>query len=260
MEDSSVDLAYEDGIAILKLNRPDSLNAMSGRMMRSLERRLDELGRLPELKAVIITGAGRAFSAGGDLKEFEMALAEGGTKLVDTLRYNQHVLQLVEDIPVPVIAAANGAAIAGGLELLLCCDMIVASEGALIGDGHARYGIVPAGGATVRLRERLSPSRAAQLFYTASTISAEVLADWGLVNEVVPKDRLMDRARDLASEVCRNSPEVIRAIKRLGRTHTHDQSRLERMRMELDMWANHVSHPDLVEGLRSFARRKTLTY
>jgi enoyl-CoA hydratase/carnithine racemase len=256
MEDSSVNLAYEDRIATLTLNRPDSLNAMSGRMMRSLELRLDEIERLSGLRVVIITGAGRAFSAGGDLKEFEEALSAGGTKLVDILRYNQDILQRVEEIPVPVIAAANGTAIAGGLELLLCCDMILACEGALIGDGHVRYGIVPAGGATVRLRERLSPSRAAQLFYTASTISAEILAAWGLVNEVVPKDRLMDRARELALEICRNSPEAIRAIKSLGRTQSGDRTRQERLRMELDKWSHHVSHPDLAEGLRSFGARK----
>lgn len=260
MEDSSVDLAYEDGIATLTLNRPDNLNAMSGRMMRSLERRLDEIERLSGLRVVIITGAGRAFSAGGDLKEFEEALDAGGTKLVDILRYNQDVLQRVEDIPVPVIGAANGTAIAGGLELLLCCDMILACERALIGDGHARYGIVPAGGATVRLRERLSPSQAAQLFYTASTMSADVLAAWGLVNEVVPKDHLMDRARELALEICRNSPEAVRAIKSLGRTQTGDRTRPERLRMELDTWLHHVSHPDLAEGLRSFRRRKAPRY
>jgi len=256
MEDSAVDLAYEDGIAVLTLNRPDSLNAMSGRMMRSLERRLDEIERLSGLRVVIITGAGRAFSAGGDLKEFEEALSAGGTKLVDILRYNQDILQRVEDIPVPVIAAANGTAIAGGLELLLCCDMILACEGALIGDGHVRYGIVPAGGATVRLRERLSPSRAAQLFYSASTISAEILAAWGLVNEVVPKDRLMDRARELALEICRNSPGAIRAIKSLGRTQSGDRTRQDRLRMELEKWSHHVSHPDLAEGLRAFGARK----
>ncbi len=105
---------------------------------------------------MILTGAGRAFCAGGDLIEFEAALKAGGTKLIDTLRYNQDVLQLVEDLPVPVIGAVNGVAVAGGLELLLCCDIILAAEGVKIGDGHTRYGIVPAGGATVRLRERIS--------------------------------------------------------------------------------------------------------
>lgn len=260
MAENAVDLSWEDGIATLTLNRPESLNAMSVRMMRSLDGRLDELERLPGLKVVVITGAGRAFSAGGDLKEFAEALAAGGTKLVDTLRYNQDVLQRVEDIAVPVIAAVNGTAIAGGLELILCCDIILACEGARIGDGHARYGIVPAGGATVRLGERLSPSQAAQLFYTASAVGAETLAAWGLVNEVVPKDRLMDRARELALQIGENSPETIRTIKLLSRPPSREQARAERFRMELARWVDHVSHPDLKEGLESFVRKQAPNY
>ncbi len=259
MEESSVDLAYEEGVAILTLNRPESLNAMSGRMMRSFERRLDEIAGLAGLRAVIVTGAGRAFSAGGDLKEFEELLSAGGTKLIDTLRYNQDILQRVEDIPVPVIGAANGTAIAGGLELLLCCDIILAGQGAAIGDGHARYGIVPAGGATTRLRERLPPSRAAQLLYTASTFRVDELLAWGLVNEVVPEERLMNRARELAREICRNSPAAVQAIKRLERLG-NDPARQQRIRMEIEAWAVHVSSPDLVEGLRLFARREWPRY
>lgn len=260
MDENCVELSCEDGIATLTLNRPDSLNAMSARMMRSLDGRLDEIERLPGLRVVIITGAGRALSAGGDLKEFAEALAAGGTRLIDALRYNQDVLQRVEDIAVPVIAAANGTTIAGGLELLLCCDIVLAGEDARIGDGHARYGIVPAGGATVRLRERLSPSQAAQLFYTASAVGAETLAAWGLVNEVVPRDRLMDRARELALEICENSPETIRAIKLLSRPSSRDPARSERIRRELARWLDHVSHPDLAEGLDAFRGKRKPGY
>ena len=120
-----------------------------------------------EGKVALVTGAGRAFCAGGDLLEFEAALRQdGGRPLLETMAYNQGVLQRVEDLPVPVIGVANGVAVAGGLELLLCCDILLAAAGAKLGDGHTRYAIVPAGGATVRLLERLSPSQAAQLFYT----------------------------------------------------------------------------------------------
>ncbi len=89
------------------------------------------------------------------------------------------MIQLLENLPVPVIAAVNGTAVAGGLELLLCCDIIIAAEGAKIGDGHSRYAIVPAGGATVRLVERLDRSRASQLFFTAELVDAATLKDWG---------------------------------------------------------------------------------
>ncbi|HTV69856.1 MAG TPA: enoyl-CoA hydratase/isomerase family protein [Rhizobiaceae bacterium] len=256
MSDGAVNLAFQGGIATLTLSRPASLNAMSAEMMRSLEQRLREVAELPGLRVVIITGEGRAFSAGGDLKEFEAALQAGGTKLTDTLRYNQDVLQLVEDLPVPVIGAANGIAVAGGLELLLCCDIILAAEGTKLGDGHARYAIVPAGGATVRLLERVSPSHAAQLFYTAASVDVQTLARWGLVNEIVPANELMARATELAWEIGANSAEAIRHIKQLISKRARSRARHRRLRAELKHFADHVSGDDLKEGLAAFRTKK----
>ena len=252
----AVQLDFADGIATLTLKRPDSLNAASEAIMQSLERRLRGLADLPGLRVVILTGAGRAFCAGGDLIEFEAALKAGGTKLIDTLRYNQDVIQMVEDLPVPVIAAANGTAVAGGLELLLACDIIIAAADAKIGDGHVRYGIVPAGGATVRLAERIKPSHAAQLFYTGSLLDAETLMDWGLVNEVVPREHLMERAIEVAREICRRSPEAIRHIKALTRPPDPDGSRASRIRAELEKFEKHLHGNDLANGLAAFRSKQ----
>jgi enoyl-CoA hydratase/carnithine racemase len=258
--DDCVTLALDGGIAVLTLNRSANLNACSEEMMKSLERQVKVLANLPGLRVVLITGSGRAFSAGGDLIEFEQALRAGGNQLLDTLRYNQDVLQLVEDLPVPVIGVANGVAVAGGLELLLCCDMIIAAAGVKIGDGHARYGIVPAGGATVRLLERLPPSRAAQLLYTASLIEAETLAEWGLVNEVVPKEQLMARAMEIAREVCALSPEVLRHVKSLTRRSAYDEQRADRLRAELGRFETHIGGADLAEGLAAFRAKRQPEY
>lgn len=258
--DEAVRLAFEGGIATLTLDRPESLNAASEAMMRSLERRLRALANLPGLRVVILTGAGRAFCAGGDLLEFEAALKAGGTKLIDTLRYNQDIIQMVEDLPVPVIGAVNGVAVAGGLELLLACDVIIAVEGAKIGDGHAKYGVVPAGGATVRLPERIGPSRAAQLFHTASLMDARTLADWGLVNEVVPGDLLMARAVELAREICRASPEANRHIKALTGRLARSGERAARIRAELARFAEHISGGDLAKGLAAFRAKRSPVY
>lgn len=251
-----VTLSFDDGIAVLTLNRPESMNALSQPMMKSLEARLQTVAGLPGLRVVVITGSGRAFCAGGDLLEFEQALNEGGTALVDILRNNQDILQMVEDLPVPVIGAANGVAVAGGLELLLCCDIIIAAEGAKIGDGHARYGIVPAGGATVRLLERLPPSLAAQLFYGASLVDAATLRDWGLVNEVAPGDRLMARAEELAREIGANSPEAIRHIKQLIGSRAGSTDRNLRLRAEIEHFAAHVCGNDLKKGLAAFRTKR----
>jgi acyl-CoA synthetase (AMP-forming)/AMP-acid ligase II/enoyl-CoA hydratase/carnithine racemase len=255
-----VRLDFADGVAILTLDRPESLNAASEAMMRSLERQLRVVAALSGLRVVVLTGAGRAFCAGGDLIEFETALKAGGTKLIDTLRYNQDVIQMVEDLPVPVIGAANGTAVAGGLELLLACDIIIAAKEAKIGDGHAKYAIVPAGGATVRLAERIAPSRAAELFYTASLVYAETLKEWGLINEVVPRERLMERVMQIAHDICRRSPEVIRHIKALTRPLDSSGTRKARIRAELDRFEEHLRGADLAEGLAAFRAKRDPVY
>jgi enoyl-CoA hydratase/carnithine racemase len=246
-------LALRDGIATLMLHRPDKLNAMSREMMHALSDRLDTLARMEGLRVVVLTGSGRAFSAGGDLVEFEEALRTDPARLLADLRFNQEVMSRVEALPVPVIGAANGLAIAGGLELLLCCDLVLATHDARLGDGHARYGVVPAGGATVRLRERISPSHAAQLFYTADPVDAATMHAWGLVNEVVPGERLMDRALALAREIALCSPEAIARIKALTGPSPERQRRLE---AELDHFAAHIGGRDLARGLSAFVARR----
>lgn len=243
-------LAFENGVATLTLDMPEKLNAASRAMMQSLERQLRTVAGLAELRAVIITGSGRAFCAGGDLIEFGEALHADPAQLLDTLRYNQDVIQMVEDLPVPVIGAANGIAVAGGLELLLCCDIVLAADDAQIGDGHSKYGVVPAGGATVRLTERIGRSRAAQLFYTGELVGAATLKDWGLVNEVVPRERLMGHAMEIAQQISLCSPEVNRHIKSLTRQRSEERSL--RIRAELESFEAHLRGSDLAKGLAAF--------
>lgn len=252
-----VTLEFDDGIATLALNRPDKLNALSREVMRSLASQLDVIAGSSGLRVVLLVGSGRAFSAGGDLVEFDDALRADPARLLADLRFNQDVMNRVEALPVPVIGVANGLAVAGGLELLLCCDLILAAQGARIGDGHARYGVVPAGGATVRLRERIAPSRAAQLFYTADLVDAETLHAWGLVNEVLPADRLLDRARALARKIAGCSPEALGHIKALT-APTHDRER--RFEAELERFAEHIGGNDLARGLAAFRAKQPPPY
>ena len=255
----AVTLEFRDGIATLTLNRPERLNAMSRELMASLAMQLDVLAKQDGLRVVLVTGAGRAFSAGGDLIEFDATLRADPARLLADLRFNQQVMSRIEALPVPVIGVANGLAVAGGLELLLCCDLILAAQSARIGDGHARYGVVPAGGATVRLRERVSPSHAAQLFYTAGLVDAQTLCAWGVVNEVLPGDRLMERALVLAEEITRCSPEALAHIKALMTTpSTTDRDR--RFEAELEHFAAHVAGRDLARGLSAFRNRQPPPY
>ncbi|MEJ8573562.1 AMP-binding protein [Microbaculum marinum] len=258
--DEPVLLTVEEGIATLTLNRPEALNSISNEVATGLERHLAELAGRHDVRVVLITGSGRAFSAGGDLIEFETALKADKQSLIDLLRYNQDVLQMIEDLPVPVIGVVNGFAVAGGLELLLCCDILIAAEGAKIGDGHTRYGVVPAGGATVRLREKLSPARASQLFYTAELLDAGTLVQWGLVNETVPADRLMERALEMAREISRRSPEAIRHTKALTGPIARTADRQDRIRAELERFAEHVEGSDLATGLAAFRAKRPVEF
>jgi enoyl-CoA hydratase/carnithine racemase len=252
-----VALEFQEGIATLMLNRPDTLNAMSRAMMHALDAQVEAVARRPGLRVVLVVGAGRAFSAGGDLREFGETLRTDPARLLADLRFNQQVFDKVEALPVPVIGVANGLAVAGGLELLLCCDLILAAQGARLGDGHARYGVVPAGGATVRLRERVSPSRAAQLFYTADLVDAQTLQAWGLVNEVKPGEQLMERAHALAREIAECSPEAVAHIKALTAPSPERQRRFE---AELERFARHIGGKDLARGLAAFAAKRAPRY
>lgn len=245
------------GIVVLTLNRPKKLNALSPEVMAEQEARLDELEARPDLRVVILTGAGRAFCAGGDLAGFLALLESNPEGLLETLAYNQRVLSRVEALPVPVIAAVNGVAVAGGLELMLCCDLLVAAEGAKIGDGHARYGIVPAGGATLRLAERMSPAVAARLFYTAALLPAEELLVSGLLTSVVPPDALMEHCLDLARQIARQSPEAIRHARTLTRGDLQSPARQARLDAEIAAFATHLQGQDLYEGLRAFRDGRT---
>ena len=252
-------LEKEDHVAVITLNRPQALNAMSSSLMQGLDRAIDNVAADPAVRAVIVTARGKAFSAGGDLLEFQQRLLDDPQSLVDTLAFNQRIFDKLERLRIPVIGAVNGTAVAGGLELLLCCDVIIAAIGTKIGDGHARYGVVPAGGATVRLFRKLPANRANQLFYNPALVTAEELSAWGLVNEVVPAERLLSRARDIALQFARQSPEVLATIKRLALANVNQGSH-DGFRAEINAYNDHVRGKDLVEGLAAFRHKRQPNY
>jgi enoyl-CoA hydratase/carnithine racemase len=252
-------LERADRIAVITLNRPNALNALSASVMHALDSALDQLAADGTLRAAVVTAEGRAFSAGGDLLEFNDQLQSDPRKLIETLAFNQRVFAKLESLPVPVVGAVNGTAVAGGLELLLCCDVLVASEDAKLGDGHAKYGVVPAGGATVRLFRKLPANRAMQLFFSASLFSARELSEWGLINEVVPAAQLLARAKDIASQFSRQSPEVLTQIKSLARAYVKANG-YDGFQAELDAFARHIGGKDLAEGLAAFRDKRQPQY
>ncbi len=249
----------KDGVEWLTLDHPASMNALSLPMLEQLAEAVEDLHKdhSGAVRCVVITGAGRkAFSAGGDLRGFQADLAEPTTdRFLDRLRYAQQVFDRIEDLPMPVIGAVNGVAVAGGLELLLCCDLVIAAESARMGDGHARYGIIPAGGASARLPRKIAANRANYLLLSAELLPARTLEQWGLVNQVVADGELFDAVIAVARGLAQHSPRGLRAIKALLRG-SPEHSAAEAARAEIDAFAHYARSADLAEGLQAFAQKR----
>ena len=203
----------EGAIAIVTLNRPQSMNALSQSLRSGLAAAIAELDADPQIRAVILTGAGdRAFCAGLDLKEIgsvDGALGAGSADSPDL-----DPAKAIELSSKPVVAAVNGVAITGGFELALACDILVASTNARFGDTHARVGLMPGWGLSQKLPRLIGPYRAKELSLTGNFIDAAKAEAWGLVNCVARPDLLMSRARSLALDIAECDPNMVVALKR----------------------------------------------
>jgi enoyl-CoA hydratase len=197
------------GIATITLNRPEALNALNGELRHAIERTFRELAQDTEVRVAIITGAGRAFSAGIDLKE----LSRGRMESSGAADYD--MIGAIADFGAPLIGAINGHAITGGFELALACDLLIASENAQFGDTHARVGIVPGWGLSQRLPRLIGIARAKELSFTGNFIGAAQAERWGLVNRVVPADELMPACRQLAFDMLSCDAPSLRRYKQM---------------------------------------------
>jgi len=199
-----------DGYAVLTLNRPEAMNALSAELRTRLAQVVRELEADPDIRVLILTGAGdRAFTAGLDLKELG-----AGASIADAVDVEDPV-RSIEQFSGPVIGAINGAAITGGFELALACDVILAAEGARFADTHARVGIMPGWGLSQRLSRAIGVYRAKELSLTGNFLGAQQAADWGLVNRVLPAAELLPAARQLAEDMLSVVPEMLVGYKKL---------------------------------------------
>ena len=206
-----------DGVLTLTLNRPDALNSFTVEMKEALLAALKEAGRDREVRVLVLTGAGRAFSAGQDLKERQGPdVADLGTEL--RLRYNPIVLAM-RRLEKPIIGAINGVAAGAGLSIAMACDVLIAAENATFIEAFSRVGLVPDTGSTWVLPRLVGSARAAQMMFTADPVDAATAEGIGLVNRVVPADKLMDEAHALAQRLASAAPVALALAKRaLNRT------------------------------------------
>ena len=197
------------GIATITLNRPEALNALSAELRLAIERTFRDLAKDDEVRVAILTGAGRAFSAGIDLKE----LSSGNVERSGAADYD--MIGAIRDFGAPLIGAVNGHAITGGFELALACDLLIASENAQFGDTHARVGIVPGWALSQKLPRLIGIGRAKELSLTGNFIGAEQAERWGLVNRVVPASELMPVCQKLAQDMLSCDPPSLRRYKQM---------------------------------------------
>lgn len=196
--------------AVVTINRPDALNAINAETMTEIGQAMLEVGGDPEVRVVIVTGAGKAFVAGADIAELRTA---SGMEARDISQLGQRTFSTVEDLPKPVIAAVNGYALGGGLELAMACDVRIASTKAKMGQPEVTIGAVPGFAGTQRLPRLVGVGRAKEMLMTGAPIDAETALAWGLVNKVVEPDELMAAAKEMAEAIAKNGPMAVGLVK-----------------------------------------------
>ncbi|MGH0028615.1 MAG: enoyl-CoA hydratase [Myxococcota bacterium] len=226
-------VAKEDGLATVTLDRPDKLNALSRELRTAVERAFRELQDDADVRVVVLTGAGRAFSAGIDLVEL------GGESADDSGAGERSMIAALHDFEGPIIGAINGHAITGGFELALACDVLVASTKAVFGDTHARVGIVPGWGLSQKLPRMIGISRAKEMAFTGNFIDAEQAERWGLVNRVVEPDALLPTCRQLALDMLSCDPPSLRTYKQMI-DRGYEATFGEGLRLEREMSRAHL--------------------
>jgi len=243
----------------LRLNRPRALNGITPATVTGLHAGLDRAERDDSVRAVVLAAVGRVFCAGADLTlVHQMASAPQAQAAALQQSFLQDVgdvLNRLEAFGKPVVAAVHGLAVAGGLELVLCCDLVIAAASARFGDAHANYGLLPGGGASVRLPRRVGPSRAKHLMFTGLDLPAADFLGTDLVTAVVPDADLTDSVDELVARMATKSPTGLARMKDL--VDRGLQAPAEHgLRAELDAVAQHARTEDFAEGLRAFADKR----
>ncbi len=212
MSDPVLLVERETAVATVTLNRPNQMNALNAELRIALGDALAELEADPEIRAVVLTGAGRAFCAGMDLKEIGGG-SEGQTGYELSVAGQDAMRAGFENFSGPVIAAVNGAAATAGFEMALACDIIFVAKGAKFLDTHARVGIVPGWGLSQRLPRIIGINRAKEVSLSGNALTAELAYEWGLANRVCEAETLLQEAKALALDICSCVPGVMEQVK-----------------------------------------------
>ncbi|MCY1210538.1 putative enoyl-CoA hydratase echA8 [compost metagenome] len=237
-------------------NDPENMNAISPTQIAEVGEALTMAERDPDVAVVVLTGTGRAFCAGANLKVNSELLADDVDRVVNEFLVPlKQLLRRYRESRKPVIAAVNGFCMAGGMETLLCCDLVVAVEGALMGDQHATFGLLPAVGGAQGLIRTLGMMRAKEMMFTGGRYTAQQLLDWGLVNKVVPAVQLQDAVDELVELLAQRSPAGLARMKQMA----NDEAEMPweaSTRYELALTIGHLTGGDVQEGMQAFIDKR----
>ena len=250
---ASVRYEKRDRIAIITMDRPEAMNSLTKEMLIGLEAAFNDFEADPHLRVAIFTATGdRAFCTGLDLKVALPALNEG-----DALGYEDPAKRPFQNNFKPIITAVNGVCVAGGLEFMLGTDIRIAAEHAKFGLAEVRWAVVPAGGSHIRLPQQIPWAIAMELLLTGNTIDAQRAYEVGLINKVVPADKLMDEAMAYAQRICENGPLAVRTAKEIALRALNNEPAFV---LEKTMAARVFASADAQEGPRAFAAKRKPEY
>ncbi len=257
MSESNLLITISDRIGTITINRPKSLNSLTGEVFAELEQAIADLANDDEVAVIILTGAGeKAFVAGGDITRMVTASPEWAR---DFALLAQRILNLIETCPKPVIAAVNGYALGGGCELAMACDIRIASETAQFGQPEVKLGIIPGFAGTQRLARLVGKGRAKEIIFTGEMIDAAEAHRIGLVNKVVPPRSLMEASREMASIIASRSRTAVRLSKEaIDNGLEMDVARAERY--EADLFALCFASADQREGMAAFVEKRPANF
>jgi enoyl-CoA hydratase len=247
----------KNGVLVITINRPDKLNALNKATIEELHEALVEAENQKDIRSIIITGAGtKAFVAGADIAEFANFSIEEGKQLSTTGHFK--IFNFIENYSKPVIAAVNGFALGGGLELALACHIRVASDNAKMGLPEVSLGVIPGYGGTQRLAQILGKGKAFEMIVTADMISAADAYKWGLANYVTTQEGLLEKCFEIASKIATKSPTAIRtAIKVINAGYNNKQNGYE---VEIEEFGKSFGTSDFKEGVSAFLEKRKANF
>ncbi len=240
-------------IAVLKINRPKALNALSREIVDLIDDKIEELKKDHEIRVLIITGDNN-FAAGADIADMVEKTPEEAKAFLFTKTFSK-----LENMEIPTIAAICGYALGGGLELALACDLRIASEDAQLGLPEINLGIMPGAGGTVRLPRLIGEAKAKELIYLGGRLNASEAFQYGIVNKVVAKDELMTEAVKMADKLVSKAPLALRAAK-LSISCSEDKTKQEALEEESVIWSGLFASHDQKEGMKAFLEKRKPNY